>query len=279
MGIDMQTIQSALQETLTTLLTTVTLFLPRLLTALVLLLLGWLLGRLAAALLDRLLARLNFDRLLERSGLDEALGQAGVSIRPSHVLARLVYWLLLLAFVLAAVDALGLQAVAGALQDLVGYIPNLIGAVLVLIGGALLARFAGQATQMLAAGTDLEFHRGLGQGTQYLLLALTFILAVGQLGLDVRFLGGAVTNLLIVVVAALGLAFALGGRDVVRNMLAGFYAKELYELGQVMQIQTYRGTLEAIGTLKATIATEEGVVTLPNSLLISEVVTGSDKES
>jgi small-conductance mechanosensitive channel len=278
MGIDLQTIQSALQKTLTTLLTTVTLFLPRLLTALILLLLGWLLGRLAAALLDRLLARLNFDRLLERSGLDEALAQAGVGVRPSHLLARLVYWLLLLAFVLAAVDALGLQAIAEALQELVGYIPHLIGAVLVFIGGALLARFAGQATQMLAAGADLEFHRGLGQATQYLLLALTFILAVGQLGLDVRFLGGALSNLLIVVVAALGLAFALGGRDVVRNMLAGFYAKELYELGQVMRIQDYQGTLEAIGTLKATIVTEDGVVTLPNSLLISEVVTGRDKE-
>lgn len=279
MGIDLQTIQYALQETLTTLLTTVIFFLPRLLTALILLLLGWLLGRMAAALLGRLLARLNFDRLLERSGLDEALTQAGVSVHPSRVVARLVYWLLLLAFALAAVDALGLQVVAEALRELVGYIPNLIGAVLVVVGGAFLARFLGQATQALAAGADLEFHQGLGQTVRFFLLALTFIVAVTQLGLDMSFLGEAMAGLLIVVVAALGLAFALGGRDVVRNMLAGFYAKELYELGQVVQIRDYRGTLEAIGTLKATVATQEGVVTLPNSLLTSEVVTSQGKES
>jgi small-conductance mechanosensitive channel len=279
MGIDLQTIQYALQETLTTLLTTVTLFLPRLLTALILLLLGWLLGRMAAALLGRLLARLKFDRLLERSGLDEALTRAGVSVQPSRLVARLFYWLLLLVFVLAAVDALGLQVVAEALRELVGYIPNLIGAVLVVVGGALLARFLGQATQALAAGADLEFHQGLGQTVRFFLLALTFIVAVNQLGLDVSFLGDALAGLLIVVVAALGLAFALGGRDVVRNVLAGFYAKEIYELGQVVQIRDYRGTLEAIGTLKATVATQEGVVTLPNSLLTSEVVTSQDKES
>jgi small-conductance mechanosensitive channel len=278
MEIDPQTIQFAINDAFSSLLTTVTLFLPNLLNALILLLVGWLLGRLVAMLLGRLLARLGFDRLLEQSGLDQTLARAGVDLRPSEILARLVFWLLFLAFLLAAVDALGLQVVAGAIRELLGYIPSLIGVVLIIIGGGVLARVLGQATQTLAIGADLEFHRGLGRTVHYLLLALTFILAVGQLGLNVSFLGGALANVVTVVVAAFGLAFALGGRDVVRNMLAGIYAKEMYELGQMVQLQMYQGTLESIGTLKATISTEQELITIPNSMLINEVVTSLAEE-
>ncbi len=273
MEIDLQIIQAAVNEALTNLLTTVTLFLPRLFNAFVLILLGWLLGRLAASLAGRLLARINFDRYLKRGGLEQALVSAGVHVQPSEVLVRLIYWLILLTFLLAAVDALGLQTAAEAIRELISYIPNLIAAVLVVIGGGLLARFLGQATQTLAAGADLEFHWILGTTVRYFLLTLTFILAAGQLGLDVTFLGGALANLVIVVIAVLGLAFALGGRDLVLNLLAGIYAKEIYDVGQVVQLQAHKGTLEAIGTLKATIATEkEELVSIPNSLLINEVV-------
>jgi small-conductance mechanosensitive channel len=269
---DLQTIQTAINEALTTLLTIAVLFLPRLLNALILFLLGWLLGRLGATLTRRLLTKLGFDRLLQRGGLDHLLLRTGVTVQPSDVLARLVYWLLLLTFLLAAVDALGLQTAVQALHQLFGYIPNLIGAVLVIIGGGLLARFLGQVTQTLAAGAGLDFHHGLGTAARYFILTLTFILAAGQLGLDVSFLGGALANIVVVVIAALGLTFALGGRDLVKNMLAGLYVKEIYRLGQQIQLETYQGTLESIDTFKATIVTEDEVVTVPNSLLIEEVV-------
>jgi small-conductance mechanosensitive channel len=278
MEIDLQTIQSAITAALTSLLTTVTLFVPRLLNALILFLLGWLLARLASTIVERLLVRLRFDRLLERGGLEQVLVRADVHIRPSTVLARLIYWLLLLTFLLAAVDAIGLQTAAGAIRELVSYIPNLIGGVLVVIGGGLLARFFGQAAQTLAAGANLEFHQGLGSAVRYFLLALTFVLAAGQLGLDVSFLGGALANIVIVVIAVLGLTFALGGRDLVRNMLAGIYAKEIYEFGQLVRLQAFEGTLEAIGTFKATIATTEEMATVPNSLLINEVVTSRNNK-
>jgi small-conductance mechanosensitive channel len=118
----------------------------------------------------------------------------------------------------------------------------------------------------------------LGQAVRYFAYALTFVLAVGQLGFKVEFLGDAVVNLLIVLIAALGLTFALSGRGIVRNLLAGFYSREIYALGQVIQVEGYRGTLEAIDTLKATLSTEEGLVTVPNCLLIDQVVVGERKE-
>jgi len=277
-GINLQTIQDALNEAFTNLITSVTLFLPRLLNAVILLFIGWLLARLVSTLVSRLLTRLKFDQLLDRGGLDQILERAEVHIRPVDVLARLSYWLILLAFVLAAVDALGLQAAAGAIRELLAYIPNLIGAVLVIVGGGLLARFLGQATQTLAVGANLDFHKGLGAIVRYFILALTFILAASLLGLDVSFLGGALANIVIVIVAAAGLTFALGGRDLVKNILSGIYAKEIYNLGDAVSFQNHEGTLESIGTFKTTITTPDNIITVPNSLLINEVVISRNAE-
>lgn len=279
MEFDFDSVQAAVNEAFVSLVTSITLFVPRLINAAILLLLGWLLGKLVSTVLDRLLKRVGFDRLLERGGLDQILNRADISVQPSTVISRLVFWLLLLTFLLAAVDALGLQTAAQAIRELLGYIPNLIAAVLVMIGGGLLARFLGQTTQTLAAGANLEFHRLLGMVVQYFFLALAFLLAFDQLGLDVSYLGNALTNLVTVFVAMVGLALALGGRDIIRNVLAGFYAKEMFALGQQITVQQYHGTLEAIGPLKAQIVTSATTVSVPNTVLTNEVVTSNDHSS
>jgi small-conductance mechanosensitive channel len=264
-------ISTLLAEILAQLLTQITDFAPRLLSALLLLLVGFGVGWLIAALLRRVLKQLAFENLMERTGLADALSAAGFGVDASTILSRLIFWLLFLGFLLSAIDALGLQAAAAAMRSLVAFSPNLIGSVLIVIGGALLARFTGQTVQAIAARAGLEMAGGLGQAVRYFLLALTFVLAVGQLGLKVDFLGDALINLVIVLVAVLGLALALGGRDIVTNLLAGFYVREIYTLGDTIQIGDHSGNLEAIDTLKATIRTEEGNISVPNSLLINEV--------
>lgn len=246
-------------------------FVPRLLLSLLLLLAGSVVGWLMAALLRRVLKRLAFENLMERTGLADALSAAGFDVDASTILSRLIFWLIFFGFLLSAIDALGLQAAAAAMRSLVAFIPNLIGSVLIVIGGALLARFVGQTVQAFAARAGLEMAGGLAQAVRYFLMALTFVLAVGQLGLRVDFLGDALIDLVIVLVAVLGLALALGGRDIVNNLLAGFYVREIYTLGDAIHIGDHSGSLEAIDTLKATIRTEEGEISVPNSLLINEV--------
>jgi len=247
-------------------------FLPNLVGALVVLLVGWLLALLAQRVTRRVLNQLGFDHLAERAGVSDALARAGITKSPSRLVGRVIYWLLLLTFLMIAVEGLGLTAAATALRALVAYLPRVLGAGIVLIGGVLIGQFFGKATQALAAGSGVEFHAALGRAVQYIILAMAAILAVDQLGLNTTLLNSVVGNLLTVAGAALALAFALGSREAVRNLLAGFYAKELFEIGQTVEVDGYRGTLEAIGPLKALLTTAEGSVTLPNSVLMDRCV-------
>ena len=94
------------------------------------------------------------------------------------------------------------------------------------------------------------------------------------MGLNTTLLNDVLSSLLTVAGAGLALAFALGSREAVRNLLAGFYAKDLFEIGQTIEMDGYRGTLEAIGPLKAVIvaAEENQSITVPNSALMDERV-------
>ncbi len=270
---DPQTWLEIVTSALTEMLNRVAAFLPNLVGALLVLLIGWLLAWLAQRVTRRVLARLGFDCLSERAGVADALARAGIETSAARLVGRIIYWLLLLTFLMIAVESLGLTGAATALHALVAYLPHVLGAAIVLVGGALLGQFLGKGVQALAAGSGVEFHAALGRAIQYIVLAMAAILTADQLGLNTTLLNDVLGNLLTVAGAGLALAFALGSREAVRNLLAGFYAKDLFEIGQTVEVDGYRGTLEAIGPLKASIAATEGSVTVPNSALMDECVT------
>jgi small-conductance mechanosensitive channel len=135
-----------------------------------------------------------------------------------------------------------------------------------------LAQALGKVAQAAVASMGVEFHEGIGRGVRGLLLVITTVLAVEQLGLNLTFLTDALTNLLTIVVAGLALAFGLGGRDVVRNVLAGYYARDQFAPGEGLVVDGEVGTLESIGTVNTQIGLGEEVLVVPNSSLTEGTV-------
>ena len=141
-----------------------------------------------------------------------------------------------------------------------------------LILGSLLVQFVSRAVQGALAGMGIDFHQALGSIVRILLMAIVVIIVIEQVGLDVTLLTNLFTSVLTIVVAGLALAFGLGGREVARNVLAGFYARELFAVGDVVVIDEVEGTLEGISTLNAEIRVGEDRVTIPNTRLTDAMV-------
>jgi small-conductance mechanosensitive channel len=247
-------------------------YLPSLLLALVILMIGWAVARLLAALARRLARRLRLDGAVERGGLAEGLAQAKITRPASDLVALLIFWLVFLAFVLLALEILGWTLAILLLQKLIAYLPRLLAAILILVIGAWLAQALGKVAQAAVASMGVEYHEGIGRLVQGLLLTVTAVLAVEQLGLNLTFLTDALTNLLTIVVAGLALAFGLGGRDVVRNVLAGYYARDQFTPGEGLVVDGEVGTLESIGTVSTQISVGEEILVVPNVRLTEGTV-------
>ena len=144
-------------------------FLPNLLAAGVILAVGWFVARLVQRIVAGLLAALGVDALADRLGIGRALGNQ----RLSGLLGAIVYVLLLIPVLLAALNALNLDAltlpVSNMLNTLLAALPNLFAAALLLaiayVGGRLIgglvanllaATFAANALVHLAGHLDLD---------------------------------------------------------------------------------------------------------------------------
>ena len=94
----------------------------------------------------RLLRRLGLDRLADRTGIARGLTNFGVESTLSYLLARTIYWLILIFFILLALGALGLtEVVTSALNSFFAFLPRLVAATVIFLAGAFIARIVGDA--------------------------------------------------------------------------------------------------------------------------------------
>lgn len=247
-------------------------FLPHLVAGVLMLAVGWLLSRLLAGAARRLVRQLNLDEMMARAGWTEAFSRANVKTSPSEVVARLVFWGLFLFFLVLAVENLGLELTAVPLRAFIEYLPRLLGAVLLLFVGSSVAVVLGGALSASLAKIDFAQHKMLAGIVRTLILMVTFVATIEHLGFDISMLTTTLINLVTIAAAGFAVAFALGGREVTRNMLAGYYARERFHAGDRLDLPEGQGELVAIGTLSSEIELTEGSLVIPNSLLVETAV-------
>ncbi|GJM42916.1 MAG: hypothetical protein DHS20C20_31980 [Ardenticatenaceae bacterium] len=249
---------------------------PRLVTALIILLAGWLLAKLIATVVQRLGDKLRLEELLERTGIKAGLEKAQIGRTGTQLLGMLLYWIIFLNFILIALESLGLTAAVEPLRNLIAFLPRLLAALATLTAGILLAQFLGKAAQAAMNGMGVDFHQEVGQGVNVLLIIMIVIVVLEQLGINASIMTNIFTNVITIAVAGLALAFGLGGRDVARSVLAGYYAREQYEMGDQISIDGETGTLEGIGTLNAEIRLGGERLIIPNTILTETAVKVKD---
>lgn len=260
-------------ETIDEIQSSISTWLPAILSALLLLLVGWIFARIGQALIIRLLRRLGLDTLADRTGIARGLIAIGVHNTLSFVLARITYWLILIFFILLALGALGLtDVVTSALNSFFGFLPRLVVATAIFLIGAFVARIVGDAITAMTIQSNIPSGRVLGQAVRYSLLLVVVILALDELGVQTTIL----TTIIIVAIAAvalgLALAFGLGNRQLAHGIMAGFHAREEFSPGQTLTVGDVSGRLVRIGATKALLETSEGQISIPNVVLLDEVV-------
>ena len=241
--------------------------------ALLLLIVGWLVARIGQALIVRLLRRLGLDRLADRTGIARGLSTIGSQNTLSYVLARITYWLILIFFILLALGALGLtDVVTSALNSFFAFLPRLVVATAIFLVGAFVARVLGDAVTAMAVQSNIPSGRVLGQAVRYSLLLVVVILALDELGVQTTILTTIIIVTLAAVALGLALAFGLGNRQLAHGIMAGFHAREEFKAGQELTVGDQSGRLLRIGATKALLETSEGQISIPNVVLLNEVV-------
>ena len=228
---------------------------PRIAGALALVVLGLGLAFLARTLSRRLLAGL--DRLVP--GLRRLARGADLQQSAGRTVGRVLFWMVLLFFVTAATEVMGLPVVSVWLSGIVLYLPRLLAAVLILFAGLL----GGHFLRDLIISTGIAYANALGRLGQGSVLVVSALIAVDQAGLNVDFL----TSVLLLVLGSgligSALTFALGARTTVANILASYYLQKTYRVGHRVRIGEFKGEIVDITATSVLLETKEGRVSVP----------------
>ena len=184
-----------------------------------------------------------------------------------------MYTFVLLIFLVSAAESLGLERVSATLDVLASYLPKVFGAALVLVAGVLLAQLVSGLVRGAAEGVGLDYAHGLARIAQGFVVIISISVAIGQLEVKTDLLNTVIAIVLTSVGLAVALALGLGSREIVGQILAGIYVRELYQVGQQVQVGDIEGQIEEIGTAKTILLTEAGeLVSIANRTLLEQRV-------
>jgi len=239
---------------------------------LVLVVLALVVANVLAWALRAVLLRARLDAVAQRLGVADALGRFGVRQPTSHLVARVTYYVLLVLFARTAADALGLTAISDAIGTFLGYLPNLLAALVLLLAAAVAAPFVGRTVARAAGDSGIDFAPALGTLASSLVLFVLGLMAVGQLAIDTEIVWLFVGTVLAALALAFGLSVGLGTREITRNMLAGFYARKIFRLGEAVEIRGERGVLRSITPTQTLLEQDGRIVSIPNGVFLDETV-------
>jgi small-conductance mechanosensitive channel len=269
--VNYERLQSAVRVSFASLLEDASAQLPNLLGALFLLLVGWLLARLLRASVRRIAGTV-VARVGRLSGGSE-LQRPGAHVAVVGVLANGVYILVLLVFVLAAVHLLQLPFVRTVTLAIGAYLPHLVAATLIVVTGYVAGGLARGAIARSTRSSGVAYGDLLGRIVQTSVVAIALIVAVDELGIDNTFL---VVSSAIILGATFGgaaVAFGLGARTSVGNLLASHYVQRNFSPGHVVRIGDIEGRILEIGETSVVIETADGRVHIPARLFSEQIST------
>ncbi|MBX4209098.1 hypothetical protein KW799_00135 [Candidatus Parcubacteria bacterium] len=188
--------------------------LPSLIAAIVIFIVGWIIGALVGRLIAHLIRAIKLDAALEQAGFGGVMKRAGFSLNSGAFIGGLVEWFIIVAFLVASFEVLGLTQVNVFLQQVVLlYLPQVIVAVLILLVSVVIADTLSKIVAGSARAAGVHSANFLGTITKWAIWIFALLAALVQLGIAVSFIQTLFTGVVVALSLAFGLSFGLGGQE------------------------------------------------------------------
>ncbi len=194
-------------------------FMPLFIGAVIVFIIGWIVAVALGTLVEQVVRALRVDALLQRLELEKALERAGVRLNSGAFIGALVRWFIIIVFLLAAVNILGLSQVSDFLRQVLLYIPNVVVAALILVVALKVAEVVERASRSSVEAAGLRGSAVIGVMARWAIWIFALVAALLQLGIATVLIQTLITGLVAMLALAFGLAFGLGGRDAAASFI------------------------------------------------------------
>jgi len=182
-------------------------FLPKLLLAAVILVAGYFVAKLIARLLNSILERVGFDRLVERGGIKRALDKTRYDA--SDLLSKVVFYTVFLFVLEFAFGVFGPNPISDMLNRVIAFLPNLFVAVIIVVIASAVA--AGVKDILQATLGGLSYGKAVANAAAFAIVATGIFAALNQINIAPAIVNGLFYAMLAVVAGSAIIAIGGGG--------------------------------------------------------------------
>ena len=188
-------------------------FVPNVLAAVIIFVLGWVAASVVEKLVVQLFKVLMVDKALRGAGVEDALQKGGIRMDSGVFFGALVKWFIIIIFLMASLEVVGLNQVNDFLRQVVGYLPQVIIAALVLLVAAVVADVVGRIVTSSARTAGITSAGFLGGISRWAIWVFALMAALTQLGIAGQLMFILLQGFVAMLAIAGGLAFGLGGKE------------------------------------------------------------------
>lgn len=212
--------QLGLGQAFTSVWAGVVMYTPRIITALVIFILGWIIGAVLGKVIAQIIKSLKIERVFENTAVMDTFNRAGFSFSIGGFVGGLIKWFVIVIFLVASFDILGLATLNTFLSNVVlEFIPRVVVAVFVLVMGAVLADAAQRVVTGSAKAARIHQASFFGSVARWAIWVFAVLVALNQIGVAPEFMQTLFLGIVVMISLAFGLAFGLGGKDAAARYL------------------------------------------------------------
>jgi Conserved TM helix/Mechanosensitive ion channel len=245
---------------------------PNIIAAIAIALIGMLIAKAIAKLIERLLSTIGIDTLASKLNDIDVVQQYNINFKPSHIVGQVFYYVLMLVFLIAATDVLGMPAVSQLISDLINYVPNIITAMIVLIIGLLVANGLKGIVYSTCKSVGIPSANLVASFVFYFVFLTALMSGLSQAKIDTDFVKANLSIILGGGVAAFALGYGLASRDMMSNFLASFYSRRHFNIGDTIKVNETIGIIVYEDNTCIKMQSGERLIVVPlNKLMNNEI--------
>lgn len=264
-----------LLDSLNVFLHNVAAYLPNLIGALTFIVVGLIFAWIAKWIILRLGD--GIDRLVQAIGFGSIHARLKWPI--ANILGGLIYWIIIIIFVRAALASLKLPSLAELLDKLLTYLPNVLIATLFIVAGIIVGNTLRDKIAGSSYTSGFRQAEVLGGTVRIGIIVLSVLVGLSQIGLDVRLFESILVIIFAALAGSIALAFGLGAGSTVSNIISARYVRKNYQAGQQIRIQDMEGKILEILPTGIVLETKTGRTFIPAKLFDEEASILLDDES
>ena len=153
--------------------------------------------------------------------------------------------------------------VTASLSRLAYYLPNVLAALVVVFAGLVVGKVIASAVTRAAVGAGMAFGPTIGETVRGTVVLVAVAVAMEQVGIKANIVIVIVAVVVGAALAGAGLAFGLGARTAVSNIIASHYVSQAYRVGQTIRVAGVDGKIIQTTPTAVFVAGPQGRVMIP----------------